>query len=45
MSMDILNLMQRLDSCHGISGSETEISAVLAELAKPYVDEVTTDVM
>lgn len=45
MSMDILNLMQRLDSCHGISGSETEISAVLSELAKPYVDEVTTDVM
>lgn len=45
MSFDVLDLMQRLDACHGVSGSEIEISAVLAELAEPYVDEITTDVM
>ena len=43
--MDILTLMQRLDSCHGISGSEKEIAQVLTSLAGPYVDEITTDVM
>lgn len=43
--MDILTLMQRLDACHGPSGSEREVAQVLAELAKPYVDEITTDVM
>ena len=45
MSFDILNLMQRLDACHGVSGNEKEIAALLTELAQPFVDEITTDVM
>ena len=43
--MDILNIMQRLDVCHGVSGNEKEVAGLLAELAQPYVDEITTDVM
>ena len=43
--MDILSMMQKLDACHGISGNEKAISAVLSELAAPYVDECTTDVL
>ena len=43
--MDILTLMQQLDACHGPSGSEKAVAQVLSELARPYVDEITTDVM
>lgn len=43
--MDILTLMQQLDACHGPSGSEKAVAQVLTELARPYVDEITTDVM
>ena len=43
--MDILNTMLKLNSCHGISGSETGVAQAISELAAPYVDEITTDVM
>lgn len=43
--MDILDMMRRLDACHGISGAEKGVADLLAEAARPYVDEITTDVM
>lgn len=43
--MDILTLMQKLDACHSVSGGEKAVAQVLTELARPYVDEITTDVM
>ncbi len=43
--MDILAQMQALNACHGISGQEEQVAQVLAEAARPYVDEITTDVM
>ncbi len=43
--MDILAQMQALNACHGISGQEGQVAQVLAEAARPYVDEITTDVM
>lgn len=43
--MDILTLMQKLDTCHSVSGGEKAVAQVLTELARPYVDEITTDVM
>ncbi len=43
--MDILAQMQALNACHGISGHEGPVAQVLAEAARPYVDEITTDVM
>lgn len=43
--MDILAQLQALNACHGISGHEAPVAKVLAEAARPYVDEITTDVM
>lgn len=43
--MDILAQMQALNACHGISGHESPVAKVLAAAARPYVDEITTDVM
>jgi len=43
--MDVLTLMQQLDSRHGISGCEKAVAQFLSEAAKPYVDEITTDAM
>lgn len=43
--MDILTQIQTLNACHGISGQEGGVAQVLAEAARPFVDEITTDVM
>lgn len=43
--MDILKTLQALNACHGPSGDEREISAVLAELAAPYADACDTDTL
>ena len=41
--MDILELMQTLNACHGPSGNEGQVAAAIRTLAAPYVDEITTD--
>ena len=43
--MDILELMQTLNACHGPSGNEGQVAAAIRALAAPYVDEVTTDAL
>ena len=43
--MDILKTLEGLVSAFGPSGCEHEISQVIEGLAKPYVDEITRDVM
>lgn len=43
--MDILQTLQDLNRHFGVSGNETGVAKRIAELAAPYVDEVTTDVM
>ena len=43
--MDILAIMQTLNACHGPSGCEGPVAAAIAELARPYVDEITTDAL
>ena len=43
--MDILAIMQKLNACHGPSGCESQVAAAIAELARPYVDEITTDAL
>ena len=41
--MDILELMQTLNACHGPSGNEGQVAAAIRTLAAPYVDEITSD--
>ena len=41
--MDILEIMQTLNACHGPSGDEGEVAAAIRKLAAPYADEITTD--
>ena len=43
--MDTFELFQRLSAAHGPSGDEGEVRELIAELAKPFSDEITTDVM
>ena len=43
--MDILQTLQHLNACFGLSGDETEISTALEKLAMPYVDECRRDTM
>ena len=43
--MDMMKTLTRLVSAFGPSGCEDEISQVIEELAKPYVDEISRDVM
>ena len=43
--MDVLKTLKELNSCFGPSGCEKEIREKIAELAKPYADEISTDVM
>lgn len=43
--MQILNTIKELNACFGPSGCEEEIRNKIAELAKPYADEMYTDVM
>lgn len=43
--MDILSTLQALNACHGPSGDEGQIAAVIRELAAPYADECRVDTM
>ena len=43
--MDILKTLQALNACHGPAGDEAQVAAKLRELAAPYVDTCSTDVM
>ncbi|MCR5009637.1 MAG: M20/M25/M40 family metallo-hydrolase [Clostridia bacterium] len=43
--MQILDTIKELNACFGPSGCEEEIRNKIAELAKPFADEMYTDVM
>ena len=43
--MDILSTLQALNACHGPSGDEGQIAAVIRELAALYADECRVDTM
>ena len=43
--MDMMNGLTRLVSAFGPSGAEDEISQVIEELARPYVDEISRDTL
>ena len=43
--MDICKTLQTLNAAFGPSGDESGVAAVIADFARPYVDEITTDVM
>ena len=43
--MELLELIELLNSAHGPSGDEGDIRGVIEKLAKPWADEVTTDTL
>ncbi len=43
--MDILKTLDKMNAAFGPSGREEGVAAVIAEMAKPYCDDITTDVM
>lgn len=43
--MELFNTVQKLTAAFGPSGDESGVAGVIAELARPYVDEISTDVM
>lgn len=43
--MDLFKTLTRLVAAFGPSGAEGEVSQVIEELARPYVDEITRDAM
>ena len=43
--MDMMNVLTRLAAAFGPSGAEGEISRVIEELARPYVDEISRDTL
>ena len=43
--MDILKTIDKMNAAFGPSGREEAVAAVIAEMAKPYCDEISTDVM
>ena len=43
--MDILTTLQTLNCCHGPAGDEGEIADKIAELARPFADEITRDTL
>ena len=43
--MDMLEIMQTLNACHGPSGDEGEVAEAIRKLAAPYVDEISTDAL
>jgi len=42
---DIVKTLQTLNAAFGPAGEEIEIASVIARLARPYVDEITTDTL
>ena len=43
--MELTEILCMLDSAHGPSGDEGDIRAVIHQLARPWADEITADVM
>ena len=43
--MELFEYFKALNAAHGPSGDEADIRAVIARLAQPYADEITTDAM
>lgn len=43
--MELFDTVQKLVAAFGPSGDESGVASVIAELARPYVDEISTDVM
>lgn len=43
--MELFQTIQALNAAFGPSGDEAGVAAVIAEFARPYVDEITTDTM
>ena len=43
--MNVFNTLMKLNSCFGPSGCETEVREKIAELARPFADEIRTDTM
>lgn len=43
--MEYLELLQRLNACHGPSGDEREVGETIRRLAEPYADTCTFDTM
>ena len=43
--MELTEILWMLDSAHGPSGDEGDIRAVIHQLASPWADEITSDVM
>lgn len=43
--MDILKTLQTINTCHGPSGDEAHVADAIAEIARPYADEITRDIM
>lgn len=43
--MKLFELIERLAKAHGPSGNEREVRELIAELARPYADEIAADAM
>lgn len=43
--MELFDLIQTLNAAHGPSGDEGGIREVIAQLARPYADEISTDTL
>ena len=43
--MELVELLETLNSAHGPSGDEGDVRAVIETMAKPYADEVSTDTL
>ena len=43
--MEMIQVLNRLVGAFGPSGCENEVSQVIEELARPYVDEISRDVL
>lgn len=43
--MDMLKTLQELNACHGPSGDEGDVAALLEKMSMPYVDECRRDTM
>ena len=43
--MDILSVLKQLSTAHGPSGDEGEVREKIAQLARPFADEVITDTL
>lgn len=43
--MELFEIIQKLNAAHGPSGDEAEVRGVIAEIVRPFVDEVSTDTL